>query len=97
MIVVVLILILAGSLTGAAALWMQDASWWQIALGYAAGGWGGLLAGLPVAMLGRGLAALNRSRRRKRAQVKGVKHHNDQNGGCVVMPSQEPASARKPG
>lgn len=54
MIVLVLLLILAGSLSGAAAMWWHDAPWWQIALGYVGGGWAGLLIGLPVTMAVRG-------------------------------------------
>lgn len=56
MIVVVLVLILAGSLTGAVVLWLQDASIWMIVLGYVGGGWAGLLLGLPVMLAVRALA-----------------------------------------
>lgn len=65
MIVAVLILILTGSLSGAVALWLQGAPLWQIALGYVAGGWAGLLAGLPVMLALRALWSLLRGRRRR--------------------------------
>ena len=58
MIVVALFLILAGSFTGAAALWFQGASFWGIALGYVGGGWAGFLGGMALAMALRGLAGL---------------------------------------
>lgn len=58
MIVVVLILILAGSFTGAGVVWMHEGSLWQIALGYVGGGWAGLLVGLPVVALVRVVAGL---------------------------------------
>ncbi|MGN7870048.1 hypothetical protein [Paracoccus sp. 22332] len=74
MIVVVLILILAGSVTGAAVQWMQGASFWGIALGYAGGGWAGLLLGLLAITLLRAatglLLRLSPSRRR-------LRQHND--------------------
>lgn len=54
MIILALILILAGSLGGATALWLQDAPLWQVALGYVGGGWAGLLGGLPVLLAVRG-------------------------------------------
>lgn len=57
MVVLVLILILAGSLAGAVVAWLQDASFWGIVLGYIAGGWMGLL-GIPVIMAVRALAGL---------------------------------------
>lgn len=44
-IVVLLLLILTGSLSMAIFLAATDASWGMIALGYVAGGWGGLLLG----------------------------------------------------
>ena len=53
MIILALILILAGSFTGAFLLWLHDASFWMIVLGYAGGGWAGLLAGMPMMMLVR--------------------------------------------
>ncbi len=58
MIVVALFLILAGSFTGAAALWLQGASFWGIALGYVGGGWAGFLGGMALVMALRGLAGL---------------------------------------
>lgn len=51
MIVLILALILTGSISGAAILWAQDASFWGIALGYVAGGWAGLLLGTPMVMM----------------------------------------------
>ncbi|SNR67082.1 hypothetical protein [Paracoccus sediminis] len=56
MIVLALILILAGSLTGAVALWLHDASFWMVVLGYVGGGWAGLLLGLPMMLAVRLLA-----------------------------------------
>lgn len=50
MIILALILILAGSFAGAFLLWLQDASFWMIVLGYVGGGWAGLLAGMPVVL-----------------------------------------------
>lgn len=58
MIIVALILILSGSFTGAIILWLHEAPLWQIALGYVGGGWAGLLVGLPVILMIRGLAGL---------------------------------------
>lgn len=58
MIVLALVLILAGSLAGTVALWLQDASFWGIVLGYVAGGWAGLLLGMPVALAVRAVAGL---------------------------------------
>lgn len=58
MIVVALMLILIGALSGAAVLWVQDASWWMIALGYVGGGWAGLLLGLPLTLGVRALMRL---------------------------------------
>jgi uncharacterized membrane protein YfcA len=75
MIVLALILILIGSLAGAAALWLQDAVWWQIALGYVAGGWAGLLVGGLLVLLVRGAARLWWSRPGKRGQLAGMKRH----------------------
>ena len=60
-IVVVLILILAGSFTGAGVVWMHEGSLWQIALGYVGGGWAGLLLGphlLPAVREAAGAYAL---------------------------------------
>lgn len=54
MIVLVMILILIGSAAGTAVMALQDAPWWQIALGYVGGGWVGLVVGLPgVVVAGR--------------------------------------------
>lgn len=78
MIVLALILILAGSFAGAAALWLQDASFWQIALGYVAGGWAGLLGGLPVVMLVRFLLKPRRFFRKGRPLLAGMKRQNPQ-------------------
>lgn len=58
MIIVGLVLILTGSIAGALILWLQDASFWQVVLGYVAGGWAGLLLGFPLAMAGRLLGRL---------------------------------------
>ena len=58
MIIVALILILSGSFTGAIILWLYEAPFWQIALGYVGGGWAGLLVGLPVMLLVRNLVGL---------------------------------------
>lgn len=55
MIIPVLFLILAGSFAGAITLWLQDAPLWQVALGYVAGGWTGLLVGLPVLLAVQGV------------------------------------------
>ncbi len=63
MIVLILILILAGSLAGAATAWMQGAFFWGIALGYAAGGWAGLILGLALALLPWRLRSRPRNRR----------------------------------
>lgn len=78
MIILVLILILAGSLGGGVALWLAGAPLWQIALGYVAGGWGGLLAGLPGLLLLRGIARLRRSRRRKSDRLAGMERRHPQ-------------------
>lgn len=51
MIIVALTLILAGSFTGAVVLWMQDGSLWQIVFAYIAGGYAGLIAGIPIMLL----------------------------------------------
>ncbi|MBK4218133.1 hypothetical protein JJJ17_19575 [Paracoccus caeni] len=48
MIIVVLFLIVLGSLTAALAAYIHDFSWGFIAISYVAGGWGGLLTGLPA-------------------------------------------------
>ncbi len=48
MIIPVLLLILTGSFGTSIAMAMQGATFWQITLGYVAGGWLGLLAGLPL-------------------------------------------------
>ena len=48
MIVPVLLLILTGSFGAGIAMAVQGAPLWQIALGYVAGGWAGLLGGLPL-------------------------------------------------
>lgn len=78
MIILALILILAGSFAGAAALWLQDAALWQIALGYVAGGWAGLLGGLPVAMLIRFLLDPRRFLRKRRPLLPGMKRQHPQ-------------------
>lgn len=51
MVILVLALILTGSLVGSVALWLQGAPVWSILLGYLAGGWIGLLVGLPLIFL----------------------------------------------
>ncbi|MFC3169186.1 hypothetical protein [Paracoccus fontiphilus] len=56
MLIVLLILILAGSLAGATILWLGEASILGIVLGYVAGGWAGLILGLPLILLVRILA-----------------------------------------
>lgn len=48
MTVLVLFLILTGSFGTSLAMAFQGASIWKIALGYVAGGWAGLLIGLPL-------------------------------------------------
>lgn len=55
LIVLVLMVILAGSIAATVVLWILDATWWQIALGYVGGGWAGLLLGLPCILAGRWL------------------------------------------
>ncbi|WP_374303625.1 hypothetical protein [Paracoccus sp. (in: a-proteobacteria)] len=55
MVIVALILILAGSIAGAVIQWLEDASVWGIMLGYVAGGWAGLVLGLPLVFLIRAL------------------------------------------
>lgn len=67
MIILALILILAGSFAGAFLLWLQDASFWMIVLGYVGGGWAGLLAGLPMMLLLR--LWLNRRRMPRRRWI----------------------------
>lgn len=62
MIVLVLILILIGSLSGASAMWLRDATFWQILLGYVAGGWAGLILGLPFCVLIQSLIRWRRPR-----------------------------------
>ena len=54
-VLIALFLILAGSFAGAGLMWFQGAGIWQIVLGYVAGGWAGLLTGLPVVVLVRSL------------------------------------------
>ena len=51
MIIAALMLILAGSFTGAVVLWMRDGSFWQIVFAYIAGGWAGLMVGIPIMLL----------------------------------------------
>lgn len=63
MVIAILALILAGSVSGAVLLWVQDASFWGIVLGYVAGGWAGLGTGLPVLLAIRALACRRRSAR----------------------------------
>lgn len=53
MIVIILLLILSGALSSAIILGLKGLSWGMIALGYVAGGWLGLLAGLPILLLAR--------------------------------------------
>lgn len=60
MIVVVLLVILAGSFSTAIYFVSTGASWGMVALGYVAGGWGGLLLGGALALLGARLVP-NRS------------------------------------
>ncbi|MCZ0964200.1 hypothetical protein [Paracoccus benzoatiresistens] len=61
MIAVMLIVIVAGSLGTALFLAAIDASWAMIAVGYVAGGWGGLLGGGAAIFLLRRLIPLQRS------------------------------------
>ncbi|WP_103174818.1 hypothetical protein [Paracoccus sp. SY] len=67
MIILALILILTGSFAGAFLLWLHDASFWMIVLGYVGGGWAGLLAGLPMILLVR--LYLNRRRMPRRRWI----------------------------
>lgn len=60
MIVLALILILIGSISGASGMWLRDATFWQIVLGYVAGGWAGLILGLPLCLLVQRLARWRR-------------------------------------
>lgn len=85
MIIVALMLILAGSFTGAVVLWMRDGSLWQIVLAYIAGGWVGLIAGIPIMLLmgGWNAQAARRGKRsgkqdkKLRLRPAVVKHHED--------------------
>jgi hypothetical protein len=58
MIILALALILTGSIAGAVTMWLQDASFWQVVLGYFVGGWSGLLLGMPVVLALRFLVSL---------------------------------------
>ena len=78
MIVLALMLILAGSFAGAIVLWLWEASFWGIVLGYVAGGWVGLLVGLPVAMLVQFLPKRRRFRRKRRPLPAGMKRQHPQ-------------------
>ena len=60
MIAVMLIIIVAGSLSTALFLAAAGASWTMIALGYVVGGWGGLLVGGAAIFLLRRLVPLQR-------------------------------------
>lgn len=62
MVILVLVLILTGSLAGSLVLWLQGAAIGGIVLGYLAGGWIGLLVGLPLIFLIRALIGLRRPR-----------------------------------
>ena len=75
MIVLALMLILAGSFAGAIVLWLWEASFWGIALGYVAGGWVGLLVGMPMVMLVRFLL---KPRRKGRPLPTGMKRQHPQ-------------------
>jgi hypothetical protein len=75
MIVLALMLILAGSFAGAIVLWLWEASFWGIALGYVAGGWVGLLVGMPMVMLVRFLL---KPRRKGRPLPTGMKRQHSQ-------------------
>lgn len=68
MVILVLVLILTGSLAGSLVLWLQGAGIWGIVLGYLAGGWIGLLVGLPLILLLRALTGLRRRRPRPGSQ-----------------------------
>lgn len=67
MAVVVLFLILTGSFFTSIVLYLYGASWGAILLGYLAGGWIGLLAGLPLFLLLRWLISKIASRRSRLA------------------------------
>lgn len=67
MIILGLIMILAGSCAGAIILWLKGASLWEIVLAYVAGGWAGLLLGLPVVLMVQQLCVY-RARLRHRAE-----------------------------
>ena len=97
MIVLVLIVILAGSLAGAAISWLQGASFWGIVLGYVVGGWAGLLGGMPAVLALRALAGPCRLQGGKPGQGKGVKRQHPQAGNHVVMPPEDAVSLREPG
>lgn len=96
MIVLALALILAGSLAGAVVLWLQDASFWGIVLGYVAGGWAGLLGGMPVVLALRALRGPCRSQGGKPRQGKGIKRQHPKAGENVVMPPEDAVPFRKP-
>lgn len=59
MIVLFLGLILVGAISTAVTLWLADASWGMIALGYFLGGWAGMGLSLPLVFF-----ACRRNRRR---------------------------------
>ncbi|MTE01772.1 hypothetical protein GIY56_15895 [Paracoccus sp. YIM 132242] len=82
MVIVALALILAGSFTATIILWLRDAPFWQIVLGYAGGGWTGLLGGMAV----RGLMGLLPARRRKPGQPTGMKRRHLADDDRGMMP-----------
>lgn len=93
MVILVLILILAGSLAGAVAAWLQDASFWGIVLGYVAGGWAGLLG---TAVLCALASLCRRPRRKELAQCESIKRQHSQNDHHAVMPPEDAVPLREP-
>ena len=66
MIILALALILTGSIAGAVTMWLQDASFWQVVLGYFVGGWSGLLLGMPVVLAIRAFCQMHKARLARR-------------------------------
>lgn len=64
--------ILIGAILSAVLLWLGDASWGMIALGYLLGGWAGLVVSLPLLFLIRSL----QQRRAARMQDKAAARHS---------------------